>query len=52
LRGMTKNSSFFTFWGRFRELLSIVLGFCGDLQGPWHSVYVWEVWPKTHCFYI
>jgi hypothetical protein len=24
----------FMFYGRFRELLSIVVGFCGDLQGP------------------
>jgi hypothetical protein len=36
----------------FRELLSIVLGLWGDLQGPWHSVNVWEAWPKTHHFYV
>jgi hypothetical protein len=51
LRGMTKNSSFFVY-GRFRELLPTVWGFQADLQGPWHSVYVWEAWQKNHCFCI
>jgi hypothetical protein len=32
--------------------LPTVLGFWGDLQGPWHSLNVWEVWPKTHHFYF
>jgi hypothetical protein len=32
--------------------LSVVLGFQSDLQGPWHSVYFWEAWPKTHRFCI
>jgi hypothetical protein len=47
-----QNSSFLHFWP-FHELLHIVLGFQGDLQGPWHSVHVWEAWPKTHpcCIY-
>jgi hypothetical protein len=43
---MTKNSLFLRLWP-FREELSIVLGFWGDLHGPWHSVHVWEAWPKT-----
>jgi hypothetical protein len=42
----------FAFYGRFRELLPKVLWFRGDLQGPWHSVYVWEAWPKTHRFCV
>jgi hypothetical protein len=28
------------------------LGLWGDLHGPWHSVHVWEAWPKTCRFYI
>jgi hypothetical protein len=32
--------------------LPIVLGFRGDLQGPWHSVHVWEAWPRTHRFCV
>jgi hypothetical protein len=32
--------------------LPTVLGLRGDLQGLWHSVHVWEAWPKTHRFYI
>jgi hypothetical protein len=39
-------------YGRFCELLPTVLGFRGDLQGQWHSVHVWEAWPKTHCFCV
>jgi hypothetical protein len=31
----------FTFLGRFRELLSTVLGSRGDFQGPWHLVLIW-----------
>ena len=34
LRDMTRNSSFFAFYGCFHELLPIVLGFHGDLQRP------------------
>jgi hypothetical protein len=49
LRGMAKNSSFL---GRFHELLPTVLGFRGDLQGPWQSVHVWEVWPKPCHFCV
>jgi hypothetical protein len=37
----------FAFYRYFHELLPTVLGFRGDLQGLWHSVYVWEAWPKT-----
>jgi hypothetical protein len=40
----------FTFSGRFHELLSTILGFRGDFQGPWHLVHVWHAWPKTHFF--
>jgi hypothetical protein len=29
-----------------------VLGLWGDLHGLWHSVHVWETWPKTCRFYI
>jgi hypothetical protein len=43
-----KKMVIFGFYSRFRELLPTVLGFRGDLQGPWHSVHVWEAWPKTH----
>jgi hypothetical protein len=32
--------------------LPTVLGLWGDLHSPWHLVHVWEVWPKTCCFYI
>jgi hypothetical protein len=46
-----QNSSFLRFWP-VHELLPTVLGFQGDLQGPWHSVHVWEAWPKTHRFCI
>jgi hypothetical protein len=49
---MTKKLVIFGFYGRFRELLPTVLRFRGDLQGPWHSVYVWEAWPKTHRFCV
>jgi hypothetical protein len=28
------------------------LGFWEDLQGPWHSVHVWEAWRKTHRFCV
>jgi hypothetical protein len=28
------------------------LGFRGDLQGRWHSVHVWEAWPKTCRFNV
>jgi hypothetical protein len=43
----------FTFSSRFREILSTVLGFWGDFQGPWHLVLIWQAWPKTchFCFY-
>jgi hypothetical protein len=43
---------FFCVYGRFRELLPIVLGFRSDLQSPWHSVHFLETWPKTHRFCI
>jgi hypothetical protein len=33
---MTKKTCHFCVYGRFCELLHIVLGFRGDLQGPWH----------------
>jgi hypothetical protein len=29
-----------------------VLGFWADLQGPWHSVHVWEAWRKTLRFCV
>jgi hypothetical protein len=51
LRGMTKTLSFLCF-SPFHELLPTVLGFRGDLQGPWHSVHIWEAWLKTHRFCI
>jgi hypothetical protein len=34
----------FTFLGRFRELLSTVLGFWGDFQDPLHLVLIWQAW--------
>jgi hypothetical protein len=49
---MTKKLVIFRFYGHFRELLPTVLGFRVDLQGPWHSVHVWEAWPKTHRFCV
>jgi hypothetical protein len=42
----------FVFSGHFHELLATASGFRSDLQGPWHSVHVWEAWPKTHCFCV
>jgi hypothetical protein len=39
-------------YGHFRELLSTVLGFWGDFQGPWDLVHFWDAWPKTHHFCI
>jgi hypothetical protein len=39
-------------YGRCRELLPIVLGFRGDLQGRWHLVHVWAAWQKIHHFCI
>jgi hypothetical protein len=39
-------------YGHFCELLPIVLEFRGDLQGPWHSIHVWEAWEKTHRFSV
>jgi hypothetical protein len=45
-----KRTCHFYMYGYFRELLPTVLEFCGDLQGPWHLVHVWEAWQKTHCF--
>jgi hypothetical protein len=42
----------FTFSGHFRELLSTVLGFWGDFQGPWHLVVIWQAWPKTRHFFV
>jgi ABC-type glycerol-3-phosphate transport system permease component len=42
----------FCVYGPFGELLPTVLGFWGDLQGPWKSVHVWEVWPKTRRFCV
>jgi hypothetical protein len=47
-----KKLSAFTLYGKFNELLPTVLGFQGDLQGPWHSVHVWEAWPKTRHFCV
>jgi hypothetical protein len=38
--------------GHFHELLPTVLGFQGDLQGPWHSLHVWEACPKTRRFCV
>jgi hypothetical protein len=38
---MTKNRNFFAFYGRFRELLTIVLGFHGYLQ-EYDSLYILE----------
>ena len=35
----------FAFYGRFHELLPIILGFQGDLQ-------VWELWPKIRRFCV
>jgi hypothetical protein len=49
LRGMSQNLSFLYLWPFF-ELLSIVLGFGGDLHGQWHLVHVWEAWPKLIVF--
>jgi hypothetical protein len=42
----------FAFYGHFHELLPIVLGFRTDLQGPWHSVHVWEALQKTRRFCV
>jgi hypothetical protein len=39
-------------YGHFFEVLPIVLGCQSDLQGPWHSVHVWEAWSKTHRFCV
>jgi hypothetical protein len=47
-----KKTRCFCVYGRFRELLPIVLGFWTDLQGPWHSVHVWEAWQKTRHFCV
>jgi hypothetical protein len=49
---MTKKTCCFCVYGPFRELLPTVLGFRGDLQGPWQSVHVWEAWPKTRLFCV
>jgi hypothetical protein len=51
LTGMTKNSLFLRLWS-FLWAIAIVLWFWGGLDGPWHSVHVWEAWPKTCHFYI
>jgi hypothetical protein len=51
LRGMTKTRRFCVY-GRICELLPTILGFRGDLQGPWYLVHVWEAWPKIHHFCI
>jgi hypothetical protein len=32
--------------------ISHCFGVLGDLHGPWHSVHVWEAWPKTRSFCI
>jgi hypothetical protein len=40
----------FCIYGRFHELLPTVWGFRGDLQGPWHSIHVWEAWQKIIIF--
>jgi hypothetical protein len=47
-----KKTHCFCVYGHFRELLPIVLGFSADLQGPWHSVHVWEAWQKTRRFCV
>jgi hypothetical protein len=39
-------------YGRFCELLPTILGFRDDLQGPRHSIHVWEAWPKTRRFCV
>jgi hypothetical protein len=39
-------------YGHFRELLSTVLGFWGNLQVPWDSVHFWDASPKTCHFCI
>jgi hypothetical protein len=40
----------FAFLGRFHQLLPTVLGFWTDLQGPWHSIHIWEAWQKSRLF--
>jgi hypothetical protein len=47
-----KKTWHFCVYGHFCELLPTVLGYRGDLQGPCHSVHVWEEWPKTRRFCI
>jgi hypothetical protein len=49
LRGMTKNPSFSRFWAVSWAIVRS-FGFRGDFEGPWHSVHVWQAWPKTHHF--
>jgi hypothetical protein len=53
LTGMTKNSSFLYLWPFLWAIAHCfgVMGM-GDLHGPWHSVHVWEAWPKTCHFYV
>jgi hypothetical protein len=51
LTGMTKNSSFLRFWP-FLWAIAHSFGVLGDLHVPWHSVHVWEAWPKICRFYI
>jgi hypothetical protein len=50
---LERNGNFFFLfcdYGYFPELLPTILGFRGDLQGPWHLVHVWEAWPKLVIF--
>jgi hypothetical protein len=47
LTGMTKNSSFLHFRAIFMSYCPLFWGCGGDLHSPWHSVNVWEAWPKA-----
>jgi hypothetical protein len=47
-----KKTHHFCVYGHFRELLPIVFRSRCDLQGPWHSVYFWEAWPRTRRFNV
>jgi hypothetical protein len=51
LRCMTKKLVIFCVYGHVHDLLPTVLGFRGDLQGPWGSVHFWEGWQKKSLFF-
>jgi hypothetical protein len=51
LRGMSQNSSFLYLWP-FSWAIAHSFGVLGWFQGQWHSVHVWEAWPKTHRFCV